>query len=104
MRYIMLGLLILSLPSWAGVPDIIKQSEQTPFEQIVADTFTFEEFAEWTAIRQKFQAKQTKENERQLSCVEQGGHPKQCVDPNWCLYPTNFDLDQCVWYKIKHGY
>ena len=77
--------------------------EKQTFEEIVANTLSFEEFAEWTAIKQKFQAQQTKENERQLSCVEKGGHVKQCVDPHWCLYPTNEKKDECVKYNIKHG-
>ena len=78
------------------------EKKQT-FEEIVADTLTFDEFAEWTATRQRFQAQTTKENERQLACVEKGEHVKQCVDPNWCLYPSNENKSECVKYNIKHG-
>lgn len=78
------------------------EKKQT-FEEIVADTFDFEEYAEWTSIRQKFQAKENAENDRQLSCVEKGEYPKQCVDPDWCLYPTNEKKDECVKYNIKKG-
>jgi len=74
------------------------------FEEIVADTFDFEEYAEWTAVRQKFEAKANKEKEQQLACVAKGKKAKTCVDPNWCLYPSNFNKDECVWYKIKHGF
>lgn len=103
------GWLILLMMSIAwGIEDTVKklvqQGEQTPLEQVVADTFTFEEFAEWTVIRQKFEARENKEREQQLACVAKGKNPKICVDPNWCLYPANFDKDECVWYKIKHGF
>jgi len=74
------------------------------FEEIVADTFDFEEYAEWTAVRQKFEAKANKEKEQQLACVAKGKKAKTCVDPDWCLYPSNFNKDECVWYKIKHGF
>ena len=74
------------------------------FEEIVADTFTFEEYAEWTSIRQRFEARANKENERQLACVEKGGHPKQCVDPHWCLYPSNERKDECILYNLKMGF
>ena len=77
--------------------------EKQTFEEIVADTFTFEEFAEWTANRQKFQAKENKEKEQQLACVAKGKNPKQCVDPDWCLYPSNEKKDECVKYNIKKG-
>jgi hypothetical protein len=79
------------------------KSKQT-FEEIIADTFDFEEYAEWTAVRQKFEAKANKEREQQLACVAKGKKAKTCVDPNWCLYPSNFNKDECVWYKIKHGF
>ena len=105
-------ILILLLISTLAFADEIEEQyadkekelkEKQTFEEIVADTFTFEEFAEWTANRQKFQAWENKENERQLACVEKGGHPKQCVDPDWCLYPSNEKKDECVKYNIKKG-
>ena len=86
-------LLAFVSPVWA---------DQT-FEEIVADTFTFEEFAEWTAIKQKFEAKTNKEKEQQLACVAKGKHAKTCVDPHWCLYPSNEKKDECVKYNIKRG-
>jgi hypothetical protein len=102
-------LLLSMADAWAD--DIEKQyadkekelKEKQTVEEIVADTLSFEEYAEWTAIKQRFQARETKENERQLACVEKGEHPKQCVDPNWCLYPSNENKSECVKYNIKHG-
>jgi flagellar motility protein MotE (MotC chaperone) len=102
-------LLLSMADAWAD--DIDKQyekkdaelKERQTFEEIVADTLTFEEYAEWTANRQKFQALENKEKERQLACVEKGGHPKQCVDPHWCLYPTNEKNTECVKYYVKRG-
>jgi len=104
-------LILLLLSTIALADDIEKQyekkeqklKEKQTFEEIVADTFNFEEYAEWTAIRQKFEAKANNERERQLACVEKGGHPKQCVDPHWCLYPTNEKKAECVKYNIKRG-
>ena len=105
-------ILILLLVSTLALADELEKhysdkekelKEKQTFEEIVADTLTFEEFAEWTANRQKFQAKENKEKERQLACVEKGGHPKQCVDPDWCLYPSNEKKTECVKYNIKRG-
>lgn len=105
-----IGWLILSMITivWADelekhYDDEATKPKQT-FEEIVADTFDFEEYAEWTAIRQKFESKENKEKEQQLACVAKGKKAKTCVDPDWCLYPSNFDKDECVWYKIKHGF
>ena len=104
-------LILLLLSTIALADDIEKQyekkeqklKEKQTFEEIVADTFNFEEYAEWTAIRQKFEAKANQEKEQQLSCVAKGKHPKQCVDPDWCLYPSNEKKDECVKYNIKKG-
>jgi len=93
MRYILIVLLLLSLNSWAN---------QT-FEEIVADTLSFEEFAEWTAIKQKFEAKSNKEREQQLACVAKGKHAKTCVDPHWCLYPDNLKTKECSSYRRKYS-
>ena len=100
--------LILSMISIAwGIEDTVKklvqQSEQTPLEQVVSDTFTIGEFAEWTAIKQKFEARENNDKDRQLACVAKGGYPQICVDPHWCLYPTNENKSECVKYNIKHG-
>ena len=100
--------LILSMISiaWAiedTVKKLVDQRDQTPFEQIVSETLTFEEFAELTKIRQKFEARENNEKDRQLTCVAKGGHPKQCIDPHWCLYPSNENKAECVKYNIKHG-
>lgn len=73
------------------------------FNQIVADTFTIEEYAEWLKVQQDFQAKETIQKEKQLSCVSQGKNAKTCVDEHWCLYPNNLNKDECVWYKIKYN-
>ena len=107
MRFILVVLLLLSLNSWADelekhYDDEATKPKQT-FEEVVADTFDFEEYAEWTAIRQKFEAKANKEREQQLACVAKGKNPKQCVDPHWCLYPTNEKKAECVKYNIKLG-
>lgn len=80
-----------------------QHKEKQTFEEIVADTFDFEEYAEWTAVRQKFEAKANKEKEQQVACVAKGKKAKTCVDPHWCLYPSNFDKDECVWYRIKYN-
>ena len=100
--------LILSMVSIAWgiekvVKDLVDQTDRTPLEQVVAETLTFEEFAEWTAIRQKFEARENNEKERQMQCVAKDGHPKQCVDPHWCLYPSNERKDECVKYNVKQG-
>lgn len=101
--------LILTMVSivWADELDEHYEDEATKskqtFEEIVADTFDFEEYAEWTAVRQKFQAKENKEKEQQLACVAKGDHVKSCIDPHWCLYPTNEKKDECVKYNIKQG-
>jgi hypothetical protein len=102
-------LLLSMADTWAD--DIEKQyadkekelKEKQTFEEIVADTLSFEEYAGWTANRQRFQAQENKEKERQLACVEKGGHPKQCVDPHWCLYPSNEKKSECVKYYVKLG-
>lgn len=104
-------LILLLLSTIAIADDLEKQyekkeqklKEKQTFEEIVADTLTFEEYAEWTAIRQKFEAKANQEKEQQLSCVAKGKHPKQCVDPDWCLYPSNEKKDECFKYNIKKG-
>ena len=102
-------LLLSMADAWAD--DIEKQyadkekelKEKQTFEEIVADTLSFEEYAEWTANRQKFQAKENQEKEQQLACVAKGKHPKQCVDPHWCLYPSNEKKPECVKYYVKLG-
>ena len=105
-------ILILLLVSTVAFADTIEKGyekkeqeikEKQTFEEIVADTLSFEEFAELTAIRQKFEAKENQEKEQQLACVARGKHPKQCVDPDWCLYPSNEKKDECVKYNIKKG-
>jgi hypothetical protein len=105
-----IGWLILSMITivWADELEKHYENEETnpkqTFEGIVADTFDFEEYAEWTAIRQKFEAKANKEKEQQLACIGKGGHPKQCVDPHWCLYPSNERKDECILYNLKTGF
>lgn len=84
------------------VKKLVDQRDQTPHEQIVAETLTFEEFAELTKIKQKFEAKANKEKEQQLVCVANGTNPKTCVDPHWCLYPDKIDTKECVWYRVKY--
>lgn len=103
---ILLFFLSLTSSAWSiedTVMKLIDQRDQTPFEQIVAETLTFEEFAELTKIRQKFEARENNEKDRQLACVAMGGHPKQCVDPHWCLYPSNEKKSECVKYYVKLG-
>ena len=81
---------------------IDKINEQKQFNQLVAETFTIEEYAEWLKVQQSFQAKETREKEQFLSCIEKGTNKKTCVDPHWCLYPNQLNKDECVWYKIKY--
>lgn len=99
--------LILSMISIAwGIEDTVKkivdQRDTTSFEQIVAETLTFEEFAELTKIKQKFEAKENKVREEQMQCVAKGGNAKTCVDPHWCLYPDKIDTTECTWYRVKN--
>lgn len=82
---------------------IATKAEQNEFNQIVSDTLTIDEYTAWLKIQQDFQAKETKEKEQQLACVEAGGKAKTCADPHWCLYPSKLNTDECVWYKIKYG-
>ena len=76
---------------------------QKKYNQLIADTLTFEEYAEWLSVQQKFQAKETQQKDEFLSCIEKGTNKKTCVDPHWCLYPSNLETDECVWYKIKYN-
>lgn len=116
MRKVNIGLLIaailwliLSMVSIVWADELEKKyekdslKEKKTFEEIVADTFNFEEYAEWTAVRQKFEAKANNEKEQQLACVAKGKKAKTCVDPHWCLYPDKLDKDECVWYRIKYS-
>jgi hypothetical protein len=99
-------LLLSMADAWAIediVKDIVDQRDRTPFEQIVAETLTFEEFAELAKIKQKFEARENNEKERQMQCVVKGGHPQICVDPHWCLYPSNEKKSECVKYYVKLG-
>jgi hypothetical protein len=103
---ILLFFLSLTSSAWAIediVKDIVDQRDRTPFEQIVAETLTFEEFAELAKIKQKFEARENNEKDRQLTCVAKGGQPTQCVDPHWCLYPSNEKKSECVKYYVKLG-
>lgn len=70
-------------------------AEEQTFEQIVADTLTIEEFAEWTVIRQKFQAKESYQKEQFIACIESGKDKRLCVDPHYCLYPKHEKADIC---------
>ena len=72
------------------------------FNNIVAETLTIEDYSEWLRIQQSFQAKETREKERFISCIEKGTNKKTCVDPHWCLYPDKLNKEECVWYKIKY--
>ena len=105
-----IGWLILSMITIVWADELEKKyekdglNEKKTFEQIVAETLTFEEFAELTRIKQKFEARENNEKERQLACVVKGRHPKQCVDPHWCLYPSNEKKDQCILYNLKTGF
>lgn len=65
------------------------------FNQIVADTFTIEEYAEWLKVKQSFQARETKEKERFISCIESGTDKRLCTDSHFCLYPDNEKADIC---------
>ena len=74
------------------------------FEEIVADTFDFEEYSKWISDRQRFDAKANQEREQQIQCVANSKNPKQCVDPHWCLYPSNERKDECILYNLKMGF
>jgi hypothetical protein len=104
-------ILLLLIPSFLFADQLEKQyakkekqlkEKKLTFEEQVAETLTFEEYAEWLALRQKFEARENNEKEQQLACITNGTNPKTCVDPHWCLYPTKLNTDQCVWYKIKY--
>ena len=89
--------------AWAvDVPDIVKQSEDIPIEQIVKDTFTPKEYADWQASREQWEKRTKEENDQQLACVAKGTNPKTCVDPHWCLYPDKLDTKECLWYRVKY--
>jgi hypothetical protein len=69
-------------------------AEQT-INEIVADTLTFDEYAEWLKINQKFQAKETHQKEQFISCIESGTDKRLCTDPHFCLYPKHEKADIC---------
>ena len=82
---------------------ISKLNEQKEFNKIVADTFTFDEYANWLLVQQKFEAKESLQNKQIKSCIKSGTDKRTCADPHWCLYPSNLETDECVWYKIKYN-
>lgn len=69
-------------------------AEQT-INEIVADTLTFDEYAEWLSVKQKFQAKETRQKEQFISCIESGTDKRLCTDPHFCLYPKHEKADIC---------
>ena len=69
-------------------------AEQT-INEIVADTLTFDEYAEWLSIKQKFQAKETRQKEQFISCIESGIDKRLCTDSHFCLYPKHEKEDIC---------
>ena len=69
-------------------------AEQT-INEIVTDTFTIEEYAEWLSVKQKFQAKESQYKEQFISCIESGQDKRLCKDHYYCLYPSNEKADIC---------
>ena len=69
-------------------------AEQT-INEIVADTLTFDEYAEWLSVKQKFQVKESQRKEQFISCIESGQDKRLCNDPHYCLYPSNEKADIC---------
>lgn len=65
------------------------------FNEILVDTFTIEEYAEWLSVKQKFQAKESQYKEQFISCIESGKDKRLCNDPHYCLYPSNEKADIC---------
>jgi len=39
------------------------------------------------------------EEEKFISFVTTGTDPRTCKDPDWCLYPSNFETKDCEWYR-----
>ena len=70
-------------------------AEQQTFNEIVADTLTFDEYAEWLSINQKFEAKETRQKEQFTSCMESGKDSRFCKDPHYCLYPKHENEQIC---------
>jgi hypothetical protein len=69
-------------------------AEQT-INEIVADTLTFDEYAEWLSVKQKFQVKESQYKEQFISCIESGQDKRLCNDHYYCLYPSNEKADIC---------
>ena len=69
-------------------------AEQT-INEIVTDTFTIEEYAEWLSVKQKFQVKESQYKEQFISCIESGQDKRLCNDHHYCLYPSNEKADIC---------
>ena len=69
-------------------------AEQT-INEIVADTLTFDEYAEWLSVKQKFQVKESQRKEQFISCIESGQDKRLCNDHYYCLYPSNEKADIC---------
>lgn len=74
---------------------LTKLNKQKEFNQIVAETFTIEEYAEWLKVQQKFQAKESQYKEQFISCIESGKDKRLCKDPYYCLYPNNENENIC---------
>jgi len=74
---------------------ISELNKDKEFNKLVADTFTIEEYAEWLSIKQKFQAKETRQKEQFISCIESGIDKRLCTDPHYCLYPKHEKADIC---------
>ena len=74
---------------------ISELNKNKEFNQLVADTFTIEEYAEWLKVQQKFQAKESQEKEQFISCIESGKDKRLCKDPHYCLYPAHEKANIC---------
>jgi len=74
---------------------IATATNASEFNQIIADTFTIEEYAEWLKVKQSFQARETQEKERFISCIESGTDKRLCSDSYFCLHPDNEKADIC---------
>ena len=74
---------------------ISELNKDKEFNKLVVDTFTIEEYAEWLSVKQKFQAKETRQKEQFISCIESGIDKRLCTDPHYCLYPSNEKANIC---------
>jgi len=99
-----LWLILSMVDAWAidVIPGVI--NKPTMEETIETSGWTEAEKSQYWETKKRLDARIAKENDEKLSCVAKGGNPQICVDPHWCLYPSNENKSECVKYNIKHGF